>query len=196
MIPIKIQCGCGQRYAFDVEPVNGFMPTNVACPTCGVDGTTAANEMIAQALAAHAPAMPPPIPKAHPAKTPARAVTPSRPAPLAVPKAPPPVASEFNMGLGILGACLGAGLGMIVMYVFFELAGFRFPWLGIGIGVLTGYGAKILSKGTSTTLGVFSSIAALASIVATMLLMFGSFPITSVISAAICVSIAYRIVSA
>jgi len=52
MIPVKIQCGCGQRYAFDVEPVNGQMPTTVACPTCGTDGTAAANECIAQALAA------------------------------------------------------------------------------------------------------------------------------------------------
>jgi len=24
-LPIKIQCGCGQKYAFDVEPVNGRM---------------------------------------------------------------------------------------------------------------------------------------------------------------------------
>jgi len=59
MIPVKIQCGCGQRYAFDVEPVNGQMPTTVACPACGADGTAAANECIAQALAA-APEPPPP----------------------------------------------------------------------------------------------------------------------------------------
>jgi hypothetical protein len=51
MIPIKIQCGCGQRYAFDVEPVDGQMPTAVACPTCGADGTEVANEIIARNLA-------------------------------------------------------------------------------------------------------------------------------------------------
>lgn len=48
MIPIKIQCGCGQRYAFDVEPVDGRITSPVACPACGVDGTIAANEIIAQ----------------------------------------------------------------------------------------------------------------------------------------------------
>ena len=48
MIPIKILCGCGQHYAFDVEPVHGRMPHAVACPACGVDGTNAANEIIAQ----------------------------------------------------------------------------------------------------------------------------------------------------
>ncbi len=47
MMPIKIQCGCGQRYAFDVEPYCGRMPLSVACPVCGTDGTSAANEVIA-----------------------------------------------------------------------------------------------------------------------------------------------------
>jgi hypothetical protein len=50
MLPIKIQCGCGQKYAFDVEPVNGQMPYTVACPVCGVDGTEAANSALAQTM--------------------------------------------------------------------------------------------------------------------------------------------------
>jgi len=50
MIPIKIQCGCGQRYAFDVEPVGGRMPAAVACPVCGADGTGAANAVISQSM--------------------------------------------------------------------------------------------------------------------------------------------------
>ena len=58
MIPIKIQCGCGQRYAFDAEPVNGRMGSPVACPACGADGTGAANEVIAQSLAAPAATSP------------------------------------------------------------------------------------------------------------------------------------------
>lgn len=51
-IPIKIQCSCGQRYAFDIEPVSGRMPGPVACPVCGVDGTAAANAAITQSLPA------------------------------------------------------------------------------------------------------------------------------------------------
>jgi hypothetical protein len=50
MIPIKIECGCGQHYAFDVEPVNGRMPSTIACPACGADGTGTANEIISQQL--------------------------------------------------------------------------------------------------------------------------------------------------
>jgi hypothetical protein len=48
MVAVKIECGCGQHYAFDVEPVNGQMAAAVACPTCGADGTAMANEIIAR----------------------------------------------------------------------------------------------------------------------------------------------------
>ena len=47
---IKIQCGCGTKYKFDVEPVNGRMPTKVQCPSCGADGTTDANQILAQKI--------------------------------------------------------------------------------------------------------------------------------------------------
>ena len=51
MIPIKIFCGCGQKYAFDIEPIGGRIAQAVQCPACGSDGTTAANQVIAQYLA-------------------------------------------------------------------------------------------------------------------------------------------------
>jgi hypothetical protein len=51
---VKVQCSCGQNYAFEVEPVAGRMPTRVACPACGADGTDAANASIAQTLATRA----------------------------------------------------------------------------------------------------------------------------------------------
>ncbi len=45
---IKIQCGCGTKYKFDVEPVNGRMPFQVQCPTCGSNGTTDANQILSE----------------------------------------------------------------------------------------------------------------------------------------------------
>jgi hypothetical protein len=48
MVNIKIICGCGQKYAFDVHPLNGRMPASVQCPVCGMDGTAAANEIMAR----------------------------------------------------------------------------------------------------------------------------------------------------
>ncbi len=51
-VPVKIVCSCGQKYAFDVYPLNGRMPSPIRCPVCGVDGTAVANEIIALALKA------------------------------------------------------------------------------------------------------------------------------------------------
>jgi uncharacterized protein YxjI len=45
---IKIQCGCGTKYKFDVEPVHNRMPVKVQCPNCGNDGTTDANLYLAR----------------------------------------------------------------------------------------------------------------------------------------------------
>ncbi|HLZ55200.1 MAG TPA: hypothetical protein VKS19_12025 [Verrucomicrobiae bacterium] len=50
IVPVKIVCSCGQKYAFDVYPLNGCMPSPIKCPVCGVDGTAVANEIIAIAL--------------------------------------------------------------------------------------------------------------------------------------------------
>ena len=195
MIPIKIQCGCGQRYAFDVEPVNGRMTSTVACPTCGVDGTAAANEMIAQTLAAQPEAAPPLVTRSRPAAASVRVEAPPRPLARAVPEASPKATGEFNLGLGVLGAFIGALAGVGAMFGFYEWAGFRFPLLGVGIGVLTGFGAKMLYKGTDNTLGTISGVIALVAVVGTLYLMYGTFPIISIISVAVCVSMAYRISS-
>jgi len=120
MIPITIQCGCGQRYEFDVEPVDGQMPTTVACPVCGVDGTAAANEMIAQTLTVQAP---PSLPKLRLQSAPVRTEAPPPPPPpaaRAAAVAPAKAGGEFNLGLGILGAFIGALIGIGAMYGFYE----------------------------------------------------------------------------
>jgi hypothetical protein len=52
MMQIKIQCGCGQHYAFEVEADGDLQPETVSCPVCGADGTAAANAAIAQSLTA------------------------------------------------------------------------------------------------------------------------------------------------
>jgi len=60
MVPVKIICHCGQKYAFDVQPVNGQMPVSVTCPACGRDGTIAANESIRKMLHGKTQPLPPP----------------------------------------------------------------------------------------------------------------------------------------
>ena len=80
-IPIKIQCGCGQRYAFEVEAAGDLEPNSIACPVCGMDGTAAANAAIAQSLSAQ------------PAVAAALAATPRMRLSVSTPSAPPAAAS-------------------------------------------------------------------------------------------------------
>jgi hypothetical protein len=212
---VKVACGCGQKYKFDVEPVNGRMPVAVSCPVCGVDGTPMANGIIAQTF----PSQPPQIPVAMAMAMPAAAAAPvgglriNHTAP-AAPDSPPPLPSaprpapmrptapvvqnvkpvnEFNLGLGILGAILGAALGAGLMYGFFVLADFRFPLMGTGIGALTGLGARILYKGTSSTLGIISGAVALLTTAGTLYLMYGDVAGIFIISMVVSVSLAYKI---
>jgi uncharacterized protein YxjI len=69
---IKIECGCGTKYKFDVEPVNGRMPIGIVCPNCGASGITEANYQISQKLGSTPPAFSPP-PAATPPPPPAPA---------------------------------------------------------------------------------------------------------------------------
>jgi hypothetical protein len=55
---IKVQCDCGTRYSFEVEPRDGVMPFRVNCPACNADGTEAANRIIAQNMEAELKAQP------------------------------------------------------------------------------------------------------------------------------------------
>jgi hypothetical protein len=85
-VPVKIVCSCGQKYAFDVYPLNGRMPSPIHCPVCGVDSTTIADEIIALALMAPLPPSPaiPPPPTATPSPVPVPSPPPPLPAPLII----------------------------------------------------------------------------------------------------------------
>ncbi|HLP78563.1 MAG TPA: DUF3239 domain-containing protein [Candidatus Paceibacterota bacterium] len=48
MRTLKVQCPCGQKFSFDVEPVDGQMPFAVNCPSCGADATAIANQSLAE----------------------------------------------------------------------------------------------------------------------------------------------------
>lgn len=112
-----------------------------------------------------------------------------------VTKQSPEETEKTRLGLGILGALIGALIGAGAMYAFYKGAGFRFPLLGVGIGVLTGFGAKLLNKGTENTLGMISGGVAMVAVVGTLYLMYGDFPMINIISVIVSVSFAYRIAS-
>ena len=104
LIPIKVQCGCGQKYAFDVEPLAGKMPGPVACPVCGADGTSTANVLLSQHLtvrpAPAAPAATSAVRVAMPATAPAR-VAPAMAPSVAV---RPVAASNGSPGVSVAAA--------------------------------------------------------------------------------------------
>jgi hypothetical protein len=61
MVPVKIICVCGQKYAFEVQPVSGGkMPVPVYCPSCGKEGTVQAEQFITRVLNGKTQPLPPP----------------------------------------------------------------------------------------------------------------------------------------
>jgi hypothetical protein len=261
---LKVVCYCGQKYKFDVEPVDGRMPFTVNCPVCNVDGTPLANQLlreqisgirppapiaaaplvaplptpapIAPAPMAAAPAIvppshrttgptpqrepapaatgsgvrvkmsasaPPPLPAAAapptlPATAPASAAAPKPITPLKPAAAPKVQSKKFNLGLGILGAFLGAAIGGAVVYGFFALLNIRFPLTGVAVGALAGYGARLLARGTDTTLGIIAGGLALIATAGAFYLIYLEYDriyITGIVSVVIGTGVAYRLAS-
>lgn len=197
---LKIQCSCGSKYKFDVEPVNGRVPAPLSCPNCQASWTEHANAMIAQTLGLPAPAAQPSpsVPQATvataapaasakfglrlsghsaPAQAPAAAAV-DEAAPSSAPVAPArhvpyvpsiaPVVDEYNsadFGRGVIGAVSGALLGGIAFYLLMVHAEVRIKLVAIGIGVLSGFGAKLLGKDRSKELGVIAAVLSIGMIV-------------------------------
>ena len=89
MIELKVHCDCGQKFKFDVEPVNNQMPFTVACPICKRDGTPKANTLLQQ-MSVFKQVEPAPASTVAPPPAPMRLPTATAPAPDA--SAPAPIA--------------------------------------------------------------------------------------------------------
>ncbi len=221
MIDVKLECNCGQQYAFDVEPVDGQMAVEVQCPNCGSDGTAAANAFIARHLPT--PTSPPTTPMPKPgalriSSTAPQSATGSSsgvtvsPAVLAPPPSPAssavtqraqsgtylermPDAPMFSLGRGILGGILGAMLGSGLLIGLSIAIGFRFPLFGVITGYLTGIGARTMARGTDNSLGVVASVIAFLAVSASFFILFGELSIFNIISLIMAVASAWRVAS-
>jgi hypothetical protein len=198
---LKVVCNCGQKYTFDVNPVGNRMPFAIACPSCGADGTAAANAQLSH-LPVAPPAGPPTLslsaaaPVAMVAAPPPIAAIPAaRPAPIQIPKVPAKTKGAYNLGLGILGACIGSVVGGGIMYFLSYKLGFRFPLLGCAIGFATGGIAKLMAKGEDSALGAVSAGLAVVATAATLWMIYGEFPIICIISVVVSASVAFRTAS-
>lgn len=191
MSDIRFACPRCQQH---IQAETNYAGVEIACPSCHARMIVPGQPVAAATSAAIAPppVMPSSVSLAAGATT---APAPRPPVPGVRPPAPAKPKVQGNLGLGILGAFLGAGVGIGVMYAFYSLVGFRFPLLGVGTGILTALGARILFKGGDDKLGIIASGLALMAVVATLYLMYGEFPIVSIISVVISASMAYKIAS-
>jgi hypothetical protein len=212
---LKLRCHCGQKFKFDLEPFNGRMPFAVSCPSCGTDGTEAANVVLSQMFpqAAPAPIAVPavlaiPISTASPS---ALRVNYEAPAAVAPPMMPPPEPARYiqksamptakprlqgNIFLGALGAFLGAAMGVGIILGFAYAMHFTLSAMVILIGLLSGAGARIMYRGSDSSLGGIAAFITFVASGGTLFFFLGLFAvmnIASVMAFLISVSVAWKI---
>jgi hypothetical protein len=142
-------------------------------------------------------AMAPPLPAAPAAAGGGVRVKMSAPPP-ALAAAAPKVQKNFSLGLGILGAFLGAAIGGALVYGFFALLHIRFWLTGMAVGALAGYGARLLARGTDTTLGYIAGALALVATAGAFYLIYleyDTFYVTAAVSVLIGTGVAYKLAS-
>ncbi|HEY4415005.1 MAG TPA: hypothetical protein VGO57_04860 [Verrucomicrobiae bacterium] len=185
---LKVLCDCGQKFKFDVEPVNGQMPFTINCPICNADATTTANTMLAEQLSSAAPATttetaPPPIaptggglrinrvahaettpsPIASTSDNPPPALGVNRPFAVAEAAKPP---RKTSFGMGLLGGLTGALLGSIIYFLIFKFTGVHIKWLAVGVGALAGWFAELFGKGEgSKELGGITAVLVICGVI-------------------------------
>src|SRR5438093_13496803 len=52
---MKLQCACGAKYAFEVQPEMLSKPVQFVCPSCGLDSSAFVNQLVQQELSVAPP---------------------------------------------------------------------------------------------------------------------------------------------
>ncbi len=187
---LKIECPCGQKIAFEVEPENGAMPCELPCPSCQADVTGLANADIQRQLPvvtavpaaaptgarlrvsvpAHAPAAAPPAPEATTvAAAPPSAEAPRAPKPMAAAYAAAAAAAPVTgndgeaSGKAFLLGTVGVLLGALAgIVVWYAIAkmGLTFRILAILVAVGAGAGGRFFCRGGDKGLGGVAAVIA------------------------------------
>jgi hypothetical protein len=161
---LKIECPCGQRFRFDVDPVNGRMPTAITCPSCSADDTHLANAILADALATQSNSNPPPVAqKVATSENHILRIRRAEPAPVAtapaIDAAPPPTApyprtatgdahtnqpgkTRRNPAMGILAGLAAGFLAAFLWYLLTLATGYEIRPVSWLIGVAVGLGMR------------------------------------------------------
>jgi hypothetical protein len=162
MSEIKVQCDCGQKIKFDVDPSYTRIPFPVNCPVCGADCLDKANQALGAIIpsttaapvavaaprlrigaSAHAPTATAEAP-------PAVAPMPARPGAFPGRPGTAPAAGDGkqkrkpNFALGFVGAIVGTLVGAALYYFVYKVTGFRLGLMALAVGFLAGLGARLL----------------------------------------------------
>lgn len=58
-----------------------------------------------------------------------------------------------SLGRGLVGGVLGASVGAVLWAIITAVTGYQIGWMAVGVGVLVGYGVRILGKGIEPVFG-------------------------------------------
>ena len=144
---MKIQCGCGAKYSFDVTPEMAAAPIAFVCQACGADNSDLLNQLICQQF----PTPPPPANTARSAgSVPVAIPLPASPPPTAAPSGQPPAVRRVVRGQGqhqsaVIQARPGRKarrIGAAVAVLFAFLVGFWFWYEVFGSKPSVAYSLK------------------------------------------------------
>src|ERR1051325_10583837 len=177
---IKVQCSCGQRYAFEVEPVDGRMPVEILGPVCGVDGTELTTGQIREQLPTANAGINSEAPKLRISRTapPGEHAAPPPPlmpplrqslSPASVEGAPTKkgfrVYAEPNMWKGMAGAAIGALIACAIWYGLWKGTEMKWGIMAIAVGWFAGFGARWMGRTGGQTMGLMTAGVALMFII-------------------------------
>lgn len=162
MATIKIQCPCGQRYSFDVEPDVARMPSPVLCPVCGADGTGAADEILASNLV-KLPVSPPIAIREHATPRLVREVQTHQSSPARVPlnddAARELIEAKLNIkragSIAFILAAVSFVLGLLSLFGYSILDASPFTLLHAGVLGGLGYGTHRFSRACAVTMFLY-----------------------------------------
>ncbi|HTH49321.1 MAG TPA: hypothetical protein VMB21_17525 [Candidatus Limnocylindria bacterium] len=184
---LKIECACGQKIAFDVEPENGVMPCELPCPSCQTDITGLANAEIRRQSAPPPPTAPTmarlrvSAPAGAPAPETAAVAAPPEAAPVSAaepPRSSRPMATALAAAaaaapvtgddgeasgkaflLGTVGVLLGALAGVLVWFLLAQV-GLTHRIAAILVAVGAGAGGRFFCRGGDKSLGGVAAVLA------------------------------------
>ncbi len=107
-----------------------------------------------------------------------------------------PKTETNSMVLGVVGALAGAAVGSGILFALSIALGIRFPLFGTITGALSGFGARILYRGTDSSLGAIAAVISVIATTGSLYLLLGPEGMMfSIISIIVSASMAWRIAS-